>query len=81
MAQKLDSYLAARRKSGALVEFNKQDKRRPIEAMLCGRRFMTYAAALARLQRALIPILAAGGRSAVRCDLFASVFPRVPVAG
>ena len=81
MSRKLDSYLGAMRTSGALTEFNKQYKRRRIEATLCGRGFMTYAAALARLQRALIPILAAGGRPAVGCDLFSSIFPRAPATG
>ena len=43
MAQKLDSFIAAMRTSGALVEFNKQYKRRRIEATLSGRGFVTYA--------------------------------------
>ena len=79
VAQKLDSYIAAMRQSGQLVEFNRQYKRRRMEATLCGRVFMSYAAALARLQRALVPMLLAGDtRFAIGRDLFPSIFPRAP---
>jgi hypothetical protein len=79
MSRKLDSYIAAMRQSGQLVEFNRQYKRRRMEATLCGRGFMSYAAALARLQRALVPMLLAGDtRFAIGRDLFASIFLRAP---
>lgn len=73
-AARLDSYLDAMRKSGALIEFNKQFKRRRMEATLSARGFMSYASALARLKAALIPLLVAGARPAVGPGMFAAIF-------
>jgi hypothetical protein len=43
------------RGTGRLREFNRMFKRRRMEAILNGRGFMSYAAAEARLRKALVP--------------------------
>jgi hypothetical protein len=61
-AARLDSHIEAMRGSGVLKEFNAAFKRRRMEATMRGKGFMTYANAMTRLRRALIPMLSGGGR-------------------
>ena len=73
-ATRLDTYLEAMRRSGALKEFNRQFKRERMEATANGRGFMSYRVAEARLRRALIPMLTGGGRPAVGEGMSAVIF-------
>ncbi len=61
-ATKINGYLEGMRKSGQLQQFNSQFKLRRMAATARGEGFMTYASAMARLRRALIPLLV-GGRT------------------
>src|SRR3981081_999137 len=60
-ATKLDRYMASLRGSGVLAQFNRQYKRRRIEAAANGGGYMTYKIATSRLRLALIPLLVSGG--------------------
>ena len=71
---KLDACFEAMRKNGQLAEFNRQYKRRRMAAGLRGEGFMSFKIAMARLKRALIPILLGGGQPAIGATLFATVF-------
>jgi hypothetical protein len=74
-ATKLDRYMESLRDSGVLAEFNRQYKLRRLEANANGSGFMTYKIAVARLRRALIPLLMGGGRTIGPVQsLFAAVF-------
>jgi hypothetical protein len=57
---------------GVLTEFNRQYKRERAAASERGEGFMPFSTAMARLRRALIPMLVGGGRPQV--GLFAEVF-------
>jgi hypothetical protein len=71
----IDAYLESLRKSGALAVFNGRYKRERAAATASGRGFMTYSAALARLRRLLIPIMASGVQHDVG-SLFTQIFPQ-----
>jgi hypothetical protein len=73
-ATKLDRHMDSLRGSGVLAEFNRQYKRRRIEAAANSGGFMTYKIATSRLRLALIPLLVSGGRPAIGQSLFAEVF-------
>jgi hypothetical protein len=72
-AKRLDQFMDGLRGTGRLREFNRMFKRRRMEAMLNGRGFMSYAAAEARLRKALVPLLQGGG-NVHTATLFADVF-------
>jgi hypothetical protein len=57
---KIQAGLQRAQKSGVLHEFNAEYRRRRLEAARQGRRFMSYRAAKARLQRVLTRIAATG---------------------
>jgi hypothetical protein len=57
---RLDRMIEQMRRDGTLQEFNARYKRGRTEAAAEGRGFMAYAVAIARLKRALIPMLQAG---------------------
>lgn len=73
-AKNLDVYMETMRKNGQLAVFNQKYKRERAAATASGRGFMTYSAALARLRRVLIPIMATGVQQGVG-TLFAQIFP------
>jgi hypothetical protein len=57
---KIQAGLQRAQKSGVLHEFNAEYRRRRLEAARQGRRFMSYRAAKARLQRVLTQVAATG---------------------
>jgi hypothetical protein len=71
-ANRLDQFMDGLRGTGRLREFNRMFKRRRMEAMLNGRGFMSYAAAEARLRKALVPLLQGG--NVVPQSLFSQIF-------
>ena len=73
MAQRLVA-IAAMRQSSQMVEFNKQYKRRRMEATLCGRGFMTYAQHGKAATRPHAMLAAGDTRPAIGRDLFSSIF-------
>jgi hypothetical protein len=73
-AASLDSHVSAMRRAGTLQEFNRQFKRRRMEATMRGEGFMTFANAELRFKRALIPLLMNGVKPVVGSSLFAEVF-------
>ena len=72
-ATRLDTYLASLRGSGVLKEFNRAFKQRRMAAAARGAGFMSYAAAEARLRKALVPLLVGGNTIGVQ-SLFAEIF-------
>lgn len=73
-ARRLDTYLEAMKGSGTLKEFDRQFKRRLMEATARSSDFVTYKTAEARLRAALIPMLTGGGRPGVGPGVFAGIF-------
>jgi hypothetical protein len=73
-ATKIDGYLEGMRKSGQLQQFNSQFKLRRMAATARGEGFMSYASALSRLRRALIPLLVGGRTVGPVQSLFAEIF-------
>jgi hypothetical protein len=73
-AGRLNVYFEQMRKSGQLQVFNQIYRRRRLEAVACGRGFMSWSCAMARLRSALIPLLIGGGQPAAGSSLFAEVF-------
>jgi len=63
--KRLDAYIGSMRRTGALVQFNKEYKRRRTEATESGSGFMTNKVALARLRTALISLLVGGQQLSV----------------
>ena len=72
-AAKLDRYFEAMRRSGQLAMFNQQYRQRRMEAVACGRGFMSWSAAMARLRAALIPLLI-GNATVAPQSLFSQIF-------
>jgi hypothetical protein len=73
-ATKLDRYMESLRGSGVLAEFNRQYKRRRIDAAANGGGYMTCKIATSRLRLALIRLLVSGGRPAIGQSLFEQIF-------
>jgi hypothetical protein len=69
----LDSFLETMRRNGTLAVFNGRYKRERAAATASGRNFLSYSAALARLRRVLIPIMATGVQQGVG-TLFEQIF-------
>jgi hypothetical protein len=74
MAERLDAFMDALKGNGTLREFTRAYKRRRIAAAERGEGFMSYGAALARLRRAMIPILQNGGKAVIGASIFAEIF-------
>jgi hypothetical protein len=70
----LNGYVEKMRQSGALCEFNRQYKAHRLAAAARGAGAMSYATAMLRLRKALIPILVSGGADAAARFAFKAVF-------
>jgi hypothetical protein len=72
---KIDARLAKAQAAGLLEEFNREYRVRRVAAEARGARFMPYAIARSRLQRALGKV-AAGEPAAIMREVFAPRWPR-----